>query len=81
MALSADGQVAWFVEVRQGGIGTLVALDVATGQPRHEVELVGAGQRYTVPLIADDRVYLTSCAGDGGPSHVEGYELVPASAR
>jgi hypothetical protein len=68
-----DRQVLWLVEV--GSTGRLIALDVVNGERIFETALSGRGQRYTVPLIDDERVYVSSCESDFGRGHVEGFAL------
>ncbi len=86
MALSRLGddgpQVAWIVEPGRGGKpGHLIGLDVTDGTRLFEVALSGHGWKYTVPLISDDTVYVSSCKADVGPGHVEAFRLTPQSPK
>jgi hypothetical protein len=78
MSLSPDGEWAWVVESHQNGGETarLIALEVETGEAVFDKKMNGSGNRYTVPLIDDDRIYVPTCDSDGGPSYIEGYQLV-----
>ncbi|MFP4599908.1 MAG: hypothetical protein ACLFVJ_16740 [Persicimonas sp.] len=76
--LEEDGetrQIAWIVEVDRGSSGRLIAIDVLDGSPVFDAALSGHGQRYTEPLVTDDRVYVSSCESDFGRGHIEGFEL------
>lgn len=55
--------------------GRLMALNPFTGDAYLDTAMVGRGQRYTLPLIVDDRIYLSSCPGDRAPGFLEGFEL------
>lgn len=78
MALGALGEsgraLAWIVEVK-GSAGRLIALDVDDGSEVFETKMVGPGYRFTVPLVSQDRVYVSSCDGNAGPGHVEAYKI------
>ncbi|QDG53179.1 hypothetical protein FIV42_21255 [Persicimonas caeni] len=81
MTLSTLGdegrQIAWIVDIASGpdNKGQLVAIDVLDGTRVFETTLGDRGRRYTVPLVVDDRVYVSSCSGDFGPGHVEGFQI------
>ncbi len=77
-----DQEYALVVDVAgNGGDGTLLVVRVSDGEIVDRVTLDGRGQRYVEPLVSGGRIYVTSCEGDGGPGHVEGFGLVqPAAA-
>lgn len=72
-----DRELAWLVEVSGSSDrgGRLIALDPTDGSAVFETSLSGKGYRYTVPLIVEDRIYVSSCASDFGPGHIEGFQL------
>ena len=66
---------AFLVDVHGGGNGVLYAIRVRDGAIVQRQTLAGPGQRYVEPLVLGDRLYLSSCEGDGGPGHVEAFTL------
>ena len=75
VALSADGEHAWIVDIDSAG-GRLTGLRISDGEPVYRVNMAGPGRRYSLPLVQDDRLYVTSCNRNEGPGHLEGYQLV-----
>lgn len=76
VALSTDGDHAWIVDVDPGG-GRLTGVRIADGEPVFQHDLTGRGRRYALPLVHEDRVYVTSCRANDGPGFLEGYRLSP----
>jgi hypothetical protein len=77
--VTAAGQTFAFVlDVGgDGGKGLLYGMRPATGEIVFRARLDGPGQRYVRPLVLGDRLYLTSCDDDDGPSYLQGYRVLP----
>jgi hypothetical protein len=74
--LALLGPYAFVVDVRgRSGKGLLYGIRVADGEVMSRTVLDGPGQRYAKPLIVGDRLYLTSCEDDRGPSNLQGYRV------
>jgi hypothetical protein len=69
----------WIASVKSDGPGTLLAIRTRDGAIAARVKLQGHGQRYVKPLVWHDRVYLSSCDSDEGPSRLEAYAITPAA--
>ncbi len=67
--------VAWVVEVNKGGKGRLMGIRVWDGTLLIDQEMNGSGTRFTVPLVYDDKVIVSSCPSDFGPSWLEAYRV------
>lgn len=84
-----DGEpVAWIVDVRgfkagdepgndsrREAHGWLLGIRVSDGEIVARKPLWGRGQRYLVPLVTRDKIYVGSCTEDEGPSRLEGHLL------
>ena len=71
-----DGiEIAWVLEVNKGGKGQLLGIRVWDGAIVVDQQLHGSGTRFTVPLVYEDRVVLSSCPSDFGPSWLEAYRV------
>lgn len=72
--------VAFIAETpRDGTPGTLIALDAISGELLDETALSGPGYRFTLPLVTDDAVYLSSCESDEGDGFLEAIPFVVSS--
>jgi hypothetical protein len=74
-----DETYGWIASVKSDGPGTLLAIRTRDGEIAARVKLQGHGQRYVKPLVWHDRVYLSSCDSDEGPSRLEAYAVAPAA--
>lgn len=68
-------EIAWVVEVHKGGKGRLMGIRVWDGTVVIDQEMHGSGTRFTVPLVYDDKIVLSSCPSDFGPSWLEAYRV------
>jgi outer membrane protein assembly factor BamB len=58
--------------------GLLYAIDAATGAIADRAHLDGPGEKYILPAVIDQRVFVTSCdAIMDGPTHLEVWQLDP----
>jgi hypothetical protein len=67
--------VAWLVEVNKGGKGRLMGIRVWDGTLLIDEEMHGGGTRFTVPLVVGEKIFLSSCPSDFGPSWLEAYHV------
>jgi hypothetical protein len=66
----------WLVEVADPGkIGTVMGFRIADGEVVDRRTITGRGQRFIKPLLFDNTLYFSSCVGDTGPSHLEGWAI------
>jgi hypothetical protein len=65
------------VDVGAGGTpGTLHLIRVRDGAVAARAALDGHGQRFVLPLVTDDTIYVHSCVFPGdGAGHLEAYRL------
>ena len=74
VAMGADGQYAWIVDIESPS-GRLTGVRIDDGEPVYSTRLEDPGRRYTLPLVRDDRLYVSSCHRNAGPGQLEGYRL------
>ncbi len=67
--------VAWVVEAKRQGPGRLMGVRTWDGEVVEDLELSGPGNRFTKPLVVEDRVYVPSCGNDRTSGFVEAYRI------
>jgi hypothetical protein len=65
------------VDVASSGSGTLLVVDVATGDIAHRVSLASEGRRFIDPPVFDGVLWTTSCNNNQGPGILESFSFAP----
>jgi len=74
--VAAGLDVAWVVEAKRQGPGRLVGVRTWDGKMVEDLQMAGPGNRFTKPLVVEDRVYVPSCGNDRASGFVEGYRVL-----
>ncbi len=69
-------EIAWVGEALRSGPGKLVGVRTWDGKIIEDRQLHGPGNRFTVPLVVDDKIYVASCGTDRDSGYIEGYQII-----